>query len=117
MPKDLTIRHATVNAIACLSRVPQEESWVLVKACQWELISVMEGDYYFAARDAVNLMNRAPYVVLPTCPTCAMFVDMALDDGERVRATAEQAQDEQDALDDVRQQLLTKIRDHLTLAK
>ena len=84
------IRHATVNAIWCLARgledYPRDSGWAYIQACDWTNTTCGSIDC-FTAMKAVYLM-RGLRVEMPTCPNCAVFVDMAILEGMKVEQEA-----------------------------
>ena len=75
------MRHATVQAIRVLSGVdPALAGWRApdVFACTWESVPASESiSHHFGSGKARDLLADTP-VALPTCQTCAVFVDLAL---------------------------------------
>lgn len=88
------MRHATVQAIRHVSGIrPVVETGALASpetaACDWAQHAPNEESFGLSAARA--LVVGAP-AELPTCPTCALFVDLALLEsgltcGENVEAT------------------------------
>lgn len=87
-------KHATYNAIACLARFNTDSDNVMFRqACDWD-IRLTAYSYYFSANDSVRLMQGQAGVLLPTCPTCAVFVDQALEAGMEVEQAAKYREEE-----------------------
>lgn len=68
------VRHATANSIAVLSGVRADNMRLDHTACLWEPTTT----WSFNAADADELLVGGD-CVLPTCPQCAVLVDMALE--------------------------------------
>lgn len=85
------MRHATFNAIACLARFKLPDHYVrsteYTHACDWSRTVGWQDQVYnrgiFTSDDALVMMAGRP-PILPTCPTCAIFVDMALEAGNAI---------------------------------
>ena len=72
------MRHATFLAIATLSGQYIGTGPPNIKACDWIEVSVYATA--FGVGDAEQLLGgRLPWSGIPTCPRCAVFVDMALE--------------------------------------
>jgi hypothetical protein len=74
------VSHATWNAIGTLLGEDRRGPGVpALRACSWSRINL--GLYPYDAFEAWHARDllRGEAVDLPTCPTCAVFVDMALE--------------------------------------
>lgn len=84
------MRHATWNAIAAITGTRSALNTANgVRACDWVETPDRDNDA-FDATAATKLVGDYPAPVdraLPTCPLCALFVDMAL----QIRSESEQA--------------------------
>jgi len=71
------LRHATFLAIAKLSGQyhPHGDAAMSIKACDWTGAWGNDGFDYGAATRLLS----GDAVRMPTCPACAVFVDMALE--------------------------------------